>query len=138
MIKADIPQDVTEYKEQFFFGLTIRQFVCGIAMIALAVLTFLIGKNFIPTDILMYIVIIEVAPLAAVGFMKYNGMPFEKFASTLFEFYAGKQRREMTYLPEEVQIHDEVRKIWLNGLEKERAAEKKAKKRKKHKSKGEQ
>ena len=42
----------------------------------------------------------------------------------------------MTYLPEEVQIHDEVRKIWLNGLEKERAAEKKAKKRKKHKSKG--
>lgn len=136
MIKADIPQDVTEYKEQFFFGLTIRQFVCGIAMIALAVLTFLIGKNFIPTDILMYIVIIEVAPLAAVGFMKYNGMPFEKFASTLFEFYAGKQRRVMTYLPEEVQIHDEVRKIWLNGLEKERAAEKKANKRKKHKSKG--
>lgn len=131
MIKADIPQDVTEYKEQFFFGLTIRQFVCGIAMIALAVLTFLIGKNFIPTDILMYIVIIEVAPLAAVGFMKYNGMPFEKFASTLFEFYAGKQRREMTYLPEEVQIHDEVRKIWLNGLEKERAVEKKAKKRRK-------
>ena len=136
MIKADIPQDVTEYKEQFFFGLTIRQFVCGIAMIALAGLSFLIGKNFIPTDILMYIVIIELAPLAAVGFMKYNGMPFEKFASTLFEFYAGKQRRGMTYLPEEVQIHDEVRKIWLNGLEKERAAEKKAKKRKKHKSKG--
>ena len=131
MIKADIPQDVTEYKEQFFFGLTIRQFVCGIAMIALAVLTFLIGKKFIPTDILMYIVIIEVAPLAAVGFMKYNGMPFEKFASTLFEFYAGKQRREMTYLPEEVQIHDEVRKIWLNGLERERAVEKKAKKRRK-------
>lgn len=76
MIKADIPQDVTEYKEQFFFGLTIRQFVCGIAMIALAILTFLIGKNFISTDILMYIVIIEVAPLAAVGFMRYNGMPF--------------------------------------------------------------
>ena len=138
MIKADIPQDVTEYKEQFFFGMnsrqlicSVRQFICGIAMIALAVLTFLIGKNFIPTDILMYIVIIEVAPLAAVGFMKYNGMPFEKFASTLFEFYAGKQRRGMTYLPEEVQIHDEVRKIWLNGLEKERAAEKKAKKRRK-------
>ena len=59
MIKADIPQDVTEYKEQFFFGLTIRQFVCGIAMIALAILTFLIGKNFISTDILMYIVIMR-------------------------------------------------------------------------------
>lgn len=127
MIKADIPQDVTEYKEQFFFGLTIRQFVCGIAMIALAVLTFLIGKNFISTDILMYIVILEVAPLAAVGFMKYNGMPFEKFASTLIEFYFGNQRRGMSYLPNEIAIHDEVRKIYLQGLEKERAAEKKAK-----------
>ncbi len=136
MIKADIPQDVTEYKEQFFFGLTIRQFVCGIAMIALAVLTFLIGKSFISTDILMYIVIIEVAPLAAVGFMRYNGMPFEKIASTVFEFYVGNQRRGMKYLPEEVFLHDEVRKIWLNGLEKESAAEKKANKRKKHKSKG--
>lgn len=130
MIKADIPQDVTEYKEQFFFGLTIRQFVCGIAMIALAVLTFLIGKSFISTDILMYIVIIEVAPHAAVGFMRYNGMPFEKIASTVFEFYVGNQRRGMKYLPEEVFLHDEVRKIWLNGLEKESAAEKKAKKKK--------
>lgn len=128
MIKADIPQDVTEYKEQFFFGLTIRQFVCGIAMIALAVLTFLIGRNFISTDILMYIVILEVAPLAAVGFMRYNGMPFEKIASTVFEYYVGNQRRGMCYLPEEIKVHDEVRKIWLQGLEKERAAEKKANK----------
>lgn len=128
MIKADIPQDVTEYKEQFFFGLTIRQFVCGVAMIALAVLTFVIGKNFLSTDILMYIAIIEVAPLAAVGFMRYNGMPFEQIAATVFEFYVGNQRRKMTYLPEEVQIHDEVRKIWLQGLERERAAEKKANK----------
>ena len=62
MIKADIPQDVTEYKEQFFFGLTIRQFVCGVVMIALAVITFLIGSKFIPTDVLVYIVILEVAP----------------------------------------------------------------------------
>ena len=128
MIKADIPQDVTEYKEQFFFGLTIRQFVCGIAMIALAVLTFLIGRNFISTDVLMYIVILEVAPLAAVGFMRYNGMPFEKIASTVFEYYVGNQRRGMSYLPEEIKVHDEVRKIWLQGLEKERAAEKKANK----------
>lgn len=128
MIKADIPQDVTEYKEQFFFGLTIRQFVCGIAMIALAVLTFLIGKNFISTDILMYIVILEVAPLAAVGFMRYNGMPFEKIASTVIEFYFGNQRRGMSYLPNETAIHDDVRKIYLQGLERERAAEKKANK----------
>ena len=129
MIKADIPQDVTEYKEQFFFGLTIRQFVCGIAMVALAVITFLMGSKFVTTDVLVYIVIFEGAPLAAVGFMRYNGMPFEKIAATVLEFYFGNQRRGMQYLPDEIEIFDEVRKIRLAELERERAAEKKAKKR---------
>ena len=129
MIKADIPQDVTEYKEQFFFGLTIRQFVCGVAMIALAVITFLVGSKFVTTDVLVYIVIFEVAPLAAVGFMRYNGMPFEKIAATVFEFYFGNQRRGMKYLPDETEIFDEIRKIRLAELERERAAEKKANKR---------
>ena len=75
MIKADIPQDVTEYREQFFFGLTIRQFVCALGMIVLATLTFLIGSKFVTTDILVYIVIFEVSPLAAVGFSG-NGIKF--------------------------------------------------------------
>ncbi|MCM1524114.1 MAG: PrgI family protein [Ruminococcus sp.] len=125
MIKADIPQDVTEYKEQFFFGLTIRQFVCGVLMIGLAAGTFVIGMRFIPKDVLMYAVILETAPIAAVGFLRYNGMPFEKIAQTVFEFYFGNQRRKMQFFPEEISVHDEIRKIHLAGLERERKAEKK-------------
>ena len=53
MIKADIPQDVTEYKEQFFLGMTGRQLVCVVLMLVLAVGTFLIGRNFVTTDILV-------------------------------------------------------------------------------------
>ncbi len=49
MIKADIPQDIREYKEQFFFGLNLRQLVCAVIMILLAVGTFLIGHKFIRT-----------------------------------------------------------------------------------------
>ena len=129
MIKADIPQDVTEYREQFFFGLTIRQFVCVLGMIVLAALTFLIGSKFVTTDILVYIVIFEVSPLAAVGFMKYNGMPFERIAATVSSFYFGEQRRKMKYLPDEIGVFDEVRKLRLAELEKERAEEKKLLKR---------
>ena len=69
MIKADIPQDVTDYKEQFFFGMNIRQFVSVAAMIALAVVTFLIGRNFIEESVLIYVIVLEVAPIAAIGFM---------------------------------------------------------------------
>ena len=91
MIKADIPQDIREYKEQFFFGLNLRQLGCAVLMILLAVGTFLIGHKFIRTDILMYILVIEVAPIAAVGFLKYNGMGFEKIAAKVIEFYFSDQ-----------------------------------------------
>lgn len=83
MIKADIPQDVTEYKEQFFLGMTGRQFICVAVMLILAVATFLLGRNFVTPDILVYLIILEVAPLAAVGFLKYNGMGVEKIACLL-------------------------------------------------------
>ncbi len=131
MIKADVPQDVTEYKEQFFFGMNSRQLICSVLMIALAVLTFLVGSKFISTDILVYITIFEIAPLAAVGFLKYNGMGFEKIAATVMDFYVSNQRRRMEYLPEEMQIHDAVREIYIRRLEEDRRAEKKNMKRKK-------
>ena len=58
-------------------------------------------------------------------------MPFEKIAATVFEFYFGNQRRGMQYLPDEIEIFDEVRKIRLAEDERERAAEKKSKRRRK-------
>ncbi|MBQ8904004.1 MAG: PrgI family protein [Oscillospiraceae bacterium] len=128
MIRADIPQDVTEYKEQFFLGMTGRQILCVVLMLVLAVGTFLIGKNFVTTDILVYLIVLEVAPLAAVGFLKYNGMGFEKIIVQVTDFYVGNQHRKISYLPEETEIHDKVREIALSAAEKERKAELKQRK----------
>lgn len=135
MIKADVPQDVTEYKEQFFLGMTSRQIVCVVLMIVLAVGTFLIGKNFVTTDILIYLIVFEVAPLAAIGFLKYNGMGFEKMIVQVADFYIGNQRRKISYLPEETEIHDKVREIALAAAEAERKAERKAEKKMKKSNK---
>lgn len=123
MIKAEVPQDVTEYKEQFFLGMTGRQIICIVLILVLGIGTFVIGSKFFTTDILMYLIVIEVAPLAAVGFLKYNGMGFEKIAVKVGEFYFGSQRRKMKYLPEETEIHDKVREIILAAEEKERKTE---------------
>ena len=125
MIKADIPQDVTEYKEQFFLGMTGRQIVCVALMIILAVGTFLIGSSFVTTDVLIYLIVFEVAPLAAIGFLKYNGMGFEKLIVQVIYFYIGNQRRKISYLPEETEVHDKVREIALLAAEAEVKAEKK-------------
>ena len=131
MIKADIPQDVTEYKEQFFLGMNGRQLICSALILALALGTFLLGKNFVSTDILVYLIILETAPLAAVGFLKYNGMGIEKIAGKVADFYIGKQRRNVEYFPPETEIHDKVREIYYSGLEKERKNEIKRMKRRK-------
>lgn len=130
MIKADVPQDVTEYKEQFFLGMTGRQIICVVLMIVLAVGTFLIGKNFVTIDILIYLIVFEVAPLAAVGFLNYNGMGFEKLIGQVAYFYIGNQRRKISYKPEETEIHDKVREIALAAAEAERKAELKEEKKK--------
>ncbi len=123
MIRADVPQDVTEYKEQFFLGMTGRQLVCVVLMLILAVVTFLLGRNFVTSDILVYLIILEVAPLAAVGFLKYNGMGIEKIAVKVIDFYFGCQRRKMKYLPPETEIHDFVRAIHIDEIERERKTE---------------
>lgn len=130
MIKADVPQDVTEYKEQFFLGMTGRQIICVALMIVLAVGTFLIGKNFVTIDILIYLIVFEVAPLAAVGFLNYNGMGFEKLIGQVAYFYIGNQRRKISYQPEEIEIHDKVREIALAAAEAKRKAELKEEKKK--------
>ncbi|MBQ3919060.1 MAG: PrgI family protein [Oscillospiraceae bacterium] len=131
MIKADIPQDIREYKEQFFFGLNLRQLICAVLMVLLAVGTFLIGHKFIRTDILMYIIVIESAPIAAVGFLKYNGMGFEKIAVKVLDFYFSNQRRKLIYQPEEAVIHGKVKELAYSIVENNRKAELRERKRRK-------
>lgn len=129
MIKADVPQDVTEYKEQFFFGMTSRQVICVVLMLILGIGTFILGQTIFTADILMYLIVLEVAPLAAAGFLKYNGMGFENIAAKVIEFYFGVQRRKISYLPPETEIHDKVREIILAAEESERKSELKEQKR---------
>ena len=130
MIKADIPQDIREYKEQFFFGLNLRQLICAVLIILVAVGTFLVGRTFIRQDILMYVLVLEVAPIAAVGFLKYNGMGIEKIAVKVLDFYFSDQRRKLKFQPKESEIHSEIKELAYSIDEKERKSELKRRRKK--------
>ncbi|MBQ4311609.1 MAG: PrgI family protein [Oscillospiraceae bacterium] len=130
MIKADIPQDIREYKEQFFFGLNLRQLICAVLIILVAVGTFLVGRTFIRQDILMYVLVLEVAPIAAVGFLKYNGMGIEIIAVKVLDFYFSDQRRKLKFQPQESEIHSEIKELAYSIDEKERKAELKRRRKK--------
>lgn len=86
MIAVRIPEEIRKYKEKIAFGLTARQLVCTIATLFICVPLYFFGKNYIPEDIISWLIIIIAVPLEAVGFIKINGMPMEKFAMAAFKF----------------------------------------------------
>lgn len=79
MISVDIPKDIREYKEKLAFGLTLRQMLAtGIALI-ICVPLYLFGRKYISDDLMSWIIIGVALPCVGVGFIKKNGMPFEKY-----------------------------------------------------------
>ena len=114
MIEIKIPKEITEYKEKFLFGLTIRQCVCAVAALAVCVPLYIFGKDFLGDDVVGWLVILIAVPIFAFGFFRYDGMPFEKFLALLYrQKWVEPQKRKYEELPvfwncrEEI-IEDEI------------------------------
>ena len=86
MIAVRIPEEIRKYKEKIAFGLTVRQLICTLATLFICVPLYWFGRDYIPEDILAWIIIGIAVPLEAVGFIKINGMPMEKYAVAAFKF----------------------------------------------------
>lgn len=84
MIEIKIPKEITEYKEKFLFGLTIRQCISAAAALAICVPLFIFGKDYLGEDIVGWLVILIAVPIFAFGFFRYDGMPFEQFLLMLY------------------------------------------------------
>ncbi|MEG0614137.1 MAG: PrgI family protein [Oscillospiraceae bacterium] len=85
MIAVRIPKEIKEYKEKIAFGLTGRQIICSVLMLVIAVPLYVFGRKYIQEDVIAWLVILIGLPLAAIGFVKKNGMPFEKFIAAIFK-----------------------------------------------------
>lgn len=80
MITVRIPKEIREYKEKLAFGLTARQLIATVIALVICVPTYLYGSKFMSEDVLSWIIILIALPCAGIGFIKKNGMPFEKYA----------------------------------------------------------
>ncbi len=69
MIEIKIPKEITEYKEKFLFGLTIRQCVCAAAALAICVPLYIFGKDWLGDDLVGWIVILTALPILAFSSM---------------------------------------------------------------------
>ncbi len=106
-----IPPEITEYKERFFFGLTIRQMACSFMALAIGIPTAIWGDRIMPVDVVRWITMIEVLPLFVIGFYSSQGQPIEKVLKIMVKFYLGRQKRKCSYSPQILEIRDKIREI---------------------------
>lgn len=95
-IEVRIPKEITEYKEKILFGLSIRQLICFTFAITLGVGTYILVTRLSNADIASYVVIVEVMPIFAIGFVRINGFTFENYAAMMFQHKLGRNRRWYT------------------------------------------
>ena len=93
-MEIKINKEIMDYKENIFWGLSLRQFVCSISSVAIAVLLYILLRNALGREFVSWFCIMGAAPIAAAGFFSYHGMTLEKFLWAWFKsevLLAGKR-----------------------------------------------
>lgn len=79
-MEIKINKEIRQYKENIFFGLSMRQFICSLLACGVAVGIYFIFKPiFKNTGTVSWLCIAGAVPFVLLGFLKYNGMTAEKF-----------------------------------------------------------
>ena len=79
-MEVKINKEIRDYTESMFFGLSLRQFFFSLLAVAAAVGLYFWLKPYLGTEVVSWVCVLAAAPLAAMGFLKYNGMTAERFA----------------------------------------------------------
>ena len=80
-MEVRINKEKREYSENMFFGLTLRQFFFSVLGCGVAVGIYFLCRDTLGLEITTWLCVLGVVPFAAAGFLRYNGMPAEKFIS---------------------------------------------------------
>ena len=78
-MEIKINKEVRDYQEGIFFGLTLRQFLCALGAVAVALAVyFFLGPALGGADV-GWACVLAAAPFALCGFFQYNGLTLEQF-----------------------------------------------------------
>ena len=94
-----VNQNIDEYKDDFYKGLTLRQSVISLVTVAVGVLVYLAltGLFQLPQTLALYMTLPVVFPIAAYGFLKIHGM---NIAEYLRKSGAVKERSSYSFIPQ--------------------------------------
>lgn len=78
-MEIKICKDVRDYREGVVMGLSLRQVICSIGAIGIAVGLFFGLKAIVGKETASWACIVGSSPVAIAGFFNYNGLTIEKF-----------------------------------------------------------
>ena len=78
-MEIKINKEIRAYRETLFFGLSMRQFVCSVLAVGVAVTLYFSLSRVLDRETVSWVCIVGAAPVAAAGFFQYNGMTLERF-----------------------------------------------------------
>jgi len=84
-LEVKINREIRAYKESVFFGLSMRQCMCGVLACGVAVGTYFAMKTLFGTETISWVCIMAAFPFAAIGFVTYNGMHLEQLLKVWFK-----------------------------------------------------
>lgn len=85
-LEVRVHSEINSYSEKFY-GLTFRQWLCTAIALLLDVPIFLFLKGYVNNDILEIMIILITAPILAIGFIKVQDLPLEKFMKYFIRSY---------------------------------------------------
>lgn len=94
-MEIKINKEIRKYQENLFFGLSMRQFICALLAVGVAVAAYFLLKGPLGDETVSWVCILCAAPIAAMGFFQYNGLTLERFiiAWVLSEFVNAGPRK---------------------------------------------
>jgi type IV secretory pathway VirB4 component len=93
-LQVEVPEEVRKYKERIMFGLTARQLIAVVAAGFICAPLYFYAKKYIPDDVLSWIIILIACPIAAFGFVKYDGMNMEQLLRVMVRFFLAPSTRK--------------------------------------------
>ena len=109
MIEVKIPAEIQEYKSKLIAGLSTRQVISIAGALAVTVPLGIIGRQYIPEDVLPWLIILAVVPFAGFGFLKFKDMQFEDFMKAFLS---------MSFLPQ-VRAYEDTQSNLFHSLHEE-------------------
>ncbi len=82
--QVKINKDILTYSERGIGGLSLKQTIFGGAAILAAIVVYYFGNKFFGEQVALILCAVIAVPLAAVGFVTYNGMTFVQLVKAMF------------------------------------------------------